>query len=100
MSDIIPVIIIAKNSEDAAEFNGLCKRAGRLMRSYMKFGDAMDKIDEDAPDFLQKMGPHFEKFTMELMSIYPDYRVFERDAEGFSHLQTKTLEEFKKDHDL
>lgn len=71
--------IIFPNDDLKAEYGEMMARTALQMAATKTFFDACTEIDEEAPDFIKRLGPHLEKFVVDMFLIYPNPNLFDSD---------------------
>lgn len=82
--------IVFPNDELRDEYGDFMKRTRGLLETTAKYIDACCELDENAPDFLEKVGPHTETFFVELFLNYPSPSQLEADLETLSRVKSIT----------
>ncbi|HEX8289790.1 MAG TPA: hypothetical protein VF556_17545 [Pyrinomonadaceae bacterium] len=82
--------IVFPNDELRDEYSDFMKRTRGLLETATKFMDAGCELDENAPDFLDKVGPHVEAFFVELILNYGSPSQLVADMETLSRVKSIT----------
>lgn len=67
------------NDELKQQFSEMMARTGQQMVATKTFFDACVELDEDAPDFMEKISPHLHKFVVDVVLTYPNPNQFDAD---------------------
>lgn len=85
------VYMICRSDETGKLVGDCLKRVAATMSAFNSYIDAAVEIDEDAPDFFDKIGPPLERLTMTVVNLYPDPRQFEADIKSIGDFTIRKI---------
>lgn len=86
------VYMICSDDETAKDVGDCLKRVSAALSAVNSYVDACCELDEDADDFMDKIGPVQMRMTMTLISLYPNARQFDLDIQSIGNFTVRKIQ--------
>lgn len=86
------VFLVCTDEELAKDVGDCLKRVSAALSSVNAFVDASCDLDENSPDFEQKIGPVLHRLILTLIELYPNPKQFDADIKAIGDFTVRKVD--------